>query len=108
MLCVSMKILSDASAKKKTETVKGFKFGTFICRFRLKREFLSQCHVTGQLLSQCHVTGQLLSQCHVTGQVLVLSQCNNTSKSNNKNNKTRTQCNNTSKSNNKNNKTRTQ
>ena len=33
MLCVSMKIFSHASVKKKTETIKGFKFYTFIGRF---------------------------------------------------------------------------
>ena len=33
MLCVLMKILSYASAKKNTKMLKGFKFGTFIARF---------------------------------------------------------------------------
>ena len=33
MLCVLIKSLSHASAKKKTKMLKGFKFGTFIDRF---------------------------------------------------------------------------
>ena len=33
MLCVSMQILSRATAKKKTERVKGFKLCTFIWSF---------------------------------------------------------------------------
>ena len=33
MLCVSMEILSRDRAENKTETVKGFKFCTFIGRF---------------------------------------------------------------------------
>ena len=33
MLCVSMKILSDDSAKKETETVKGFKYCNFYWLF---------------------------------------------------------------------------
>ena len=35
VLCVLMKILSHASAKKKTKILKGFKFGTFIGRFQM-------------------------------------------------------------------------
>ena len=36
MLCLLMKILSHASAKKKTKRLKGFKFRTVIGRFQVK------------------------------------------------------------------------
>ena len=35
MLCVLIKVLSHASAIKKTERLKGFKFRTFISRFQM-------------------------------------------------------------------------
>ena len=35
MLCVFIKVLSHASAKKETEKLKGFGFGTFIGRFQV-------------------------------------------------------------------------
>ena len=48
MLCVLMKILSNASAKKKTKRLKGFKFRSFIGRFQVTvkglSRFCSECH----------------------------------------------------------------
>ena len=35
MVCVLMKILSDASAKKKTKMLKAFRFRTFMGRFEM-------------------------------------------------------------------------
>ena len=42
MLCVLMKILSNASAKKKTKRLKGFKFRSFIGRFQVTVKGLSR------------------------------------------------------------------
>ena len=41
MLCLLMKILSHASAKRKTERLKGFEFRTFGNRYQVKT---LRCH----------------------------------------------------------------
>jgi len=61
MLCVVMKVLSHASAKKKTKKVKSFKFRTFMVAFRRRqgsegvKPYLDYTFLGGLLLSHLAV-----------------------------------------------------